>query len=593
MVCLMPVGAVQKCVIQIPLLVIRGHGAVHQSVDGAVQVGIGIVDATGIITALGGVDFRHSRTENVVVFHTCFLDDFHIGTVQCAQGHSTVEHQLHIAGAGGLCACRGDLLGNVGGRNNVLRIRAVIVLHKNDLQLICYRRIVVDHKSDAVDIADNGLGTGIAGCGFCTEQVYGGLEVGQLSVFQAEVDVHDGQSVQQLTLVFVKALNLHIEHKVGIQLDALLLFQNLAKLLLLGALDGVELTHHIVVNHALELADAVQIGQEVTADAVLDHLGQLRVAQTHPATGGHTVGLILEAFRIGGIPILKHIVLQNLRVNLCHAIDVAAHIDAQVCHVRGMILYNEQVGMLASELAVQAENDVHDLRYHTAQQIQIPLLQRLTHNGVVGVGEGLLCHFKGLFKGHTLCHQQTDQLRNGHCRVGVVELNGVMVGKVAQVVAVGRLIGANHILQGGRGQHILLLNTQALALPSGVVGVEDTGNVFCLVLLRQGAQIVLIVKGVKVQFLFRFTLPQTECAHVLCAIADHRHVVGDSIHGLVGESDLYSVVIAAVGPGVTVLCPVVGGLHLRAVLVKLLLKQAEAVTQAVAGQRNIGAGGRI
>ena len=62
---------------------------------------------------------------------------------------------------------------------------------------------------------------------------------------------------------------------------------------------------------------------------------------------------------------------------------------------------------------------------------------------------------------------------------------------------------------------------------------------------------------------------------------------------MVGEIDLYGVHIPAVGPGVTVLGPVVSHFHLAAFLIKALLKQAKAVAQAIAGQRNVAADSAI
>ena len=212
---------------------------------------------------------------------------------------------------------------------------------------------------------------------------------------------------------------------------------------------------------------------------------------------------------------------------------------------------------------------------------------------MVGVGEGLASHLKGIVKAHALVHQQPDQLGNGHGRVGVVELDGVELAEPGVVGAVGQLEGPQHILQGGGGQHILLLDAQPLALVGGVVGVQDTGDILGLVLLIQSPEIVLIVEGVEVQLLLGLALPQPEGADVVGAIADDGHIIGDSQHGMVGELHLHGVVVAAVGPGIAVFRPVVGLLHLTAVGIEALLEQAEAVAQAVAAEGQIGAGGGV
>ena len=280
-------------------------------------------------------------------------------------------------------------------------------------------------------------------------------------------------------------------------------------------------------------------------------------------------------------------------MDLRHAVDIGAHIHAEVCHMGGVVLDDEQVGMLAFELLVDSQNDIHDLRHHRAHQLQIPLFQSLAHNRMIGVGEGLLGNLEALLKIHTLRHQQADQFGNGHCRVGIVQLDTVEVSKMAHICAVGGFIHPEHILQRGRRQHILLLDTQALALPSGIVGVEHPGDILSLVLLRQCPEVILIVKGIEVQFFLCFTLPQTQSINILRAVANDRHIVRHGQDRMVGEFHLDGMVIPAVGPGIAKLCPIVGIFLLRAVGIKALLEQAKPIPQTVTGQGHINAGGRI
>ena len=93
----------------------------------------------------------------------------------------------------------------------------------------------------------------------------------------------------------------------------------------------------------------------------------------------------------------------------------------------GVVFHDEQARMLPLELLVNAADDVHDLGNHAAHQIQRPLFQCLAHDGVVGVGEGLLSDIEGVVKAHALQHQQADQLGDGHGGMGVVELDGVQL----------------------------------------------------------------------------------------------------------------------------------------------------------------------
>ena len=391
----------------------------------------------------------------------------------------------------------------------------------------------------------------------------------------------------------MQTLDLYIKHEVGVQHDALVLGDDGAQLLLLLTLDGIELSHSVVVDLVLQAADQLQILQEVSAHLGANHFRQLGVAQAHPAAGRDAVGLVLEPLGIGIVPILEAVVLQNLGMDLGNAVDVAADVDGQIGHVGHVVLDDEQVGMLALELGINLADDVHDLGHHAAHQIQRPLLQRLTHDGVVGIGEGLLGDLEGIVEAHTLQLQQPDQLGDGHGGVGIVQLHGVELAEAAQVIAMGNLEGADHILQGRRGQDILLLDTQALAVPGGVVGIQNTGDILSFVLGIQRPQVVLRVEGIKVQLLLRLALPQAQGAHVLGIVADDGHVIGNRQNGMVRELDLYGVVVAAVGPGIAEFRPVVGLLHLIAVAVKALLEQTELITQAIAGQRNVGGRGAV
>ena len=144
----------------------------------------------------------------------------------------------------------------------------------------------------------------------------------------------------------MQPLHLHIEDEIRVQLHILFFGNDLAQLFLLGTLHSVELANHIVVDHGLELCQLVHVLQEVAAHPILDQLGQLRVAQAQPAPGGDTVGLVLEPLGEHVVPVLKAVVLQDLGVDGGHAVDVGAHIDAEVGHMGGVVLHDEQARVL-------------------------------------------------------------------------------------------------------------------------------------------------------------------------------------------------------------------------------------------------------
>lgn len=77
--------------------------------------------------------------------------------------------------------------------------------------------------------------------------------------------------------------------------------------------------------------------------------------------------------------------LENLHMNLRHAVDGGGDIDRQVCHMDLLVLDDKQRRMFG--LAAGVNLNFHNLRHHAAQQIQVPFLQRLAHDSVVDRNE--------------------------------------------------------------------------------------------------------------------------------------------------------------------------------------------------------------
>ena len=96
---------------------------------------------------------------------------------------------------------------------------------------------------------------------------------------------------------------------------------------------------------------------------------------------------------------------------------------------------------------------------------------------MIGVGAGLGDDLHGFVKINAFFTQQTDQLRDDHAGVRVVDLDGGIIGQVVVVAAPGGALGQNE-LGTGRDHQILLVDPQAAACFVGVVRVEEEGQVF-------------------------------------------------------------------------------------------------------------------
>ena len=105
---------------------------------------------------------------------------------------------------------------------------------------------------------------------------------------------------------------------------------------------------------------------------------------------------------------------------------------------------------------VDAHGQLHVPRQNVGHEVPGPLLQRLGHQGVVGVVQAAAGDVEGPVEGHApFVHQQAHQLRHGDGGVGVVELKDVALGEFVKVVVVFGP-AAQDVLQRGGSQQILL-----------------------------------------------------------------------------------------------------------------------------------------
>ena len=146
--------------------------------------------------------------------------DFDIGAVERADGQRAVQRELHVAGAGGFHAGGRNLLGEVGGGNDHLGEADIVVGEEDDLQPPADRGIVVDDLGDVVDQLDDQLGVAIARRRLAGEDLDPRHPVALRLVLDRLVERDRLEDVEQLPLVFVDALDLHVEQRRRIDLDA-------------------------------------------------------------------------------------------------------------------------------------------------------------------------------------------------------------------------------------------------------------------------------------------------------------------------------------------------------------------------------------
>ena len=112
------------------------------------------------------------------------------------------------------------MFGDVRRRDDDLRQADAVVGDEDDFDEVADAAIVVDDFGDVVDEVDDFFRGVVGARGFTREDVYARHPVG-IRVFQdAVVAVDDLQDVQQLSLVFVDALDLDVKERVRADFDA-------------------------------------------------------------------------------------------------------------------------------------------------------------------------------------------------------------------------------------------------------------------------------------------------------------------------------------------------------------------------------------
>ncbi len=93
----------------------------------------------------------------------------YICSVTRADDQTPVEHEFHIARSARLRSGGGDVLADVAGRNDNLRLANIVILDEYTLQQVTNLLVVVDNLPDAVDQVNDGLGHPVAGSSLATK----------------------------------------------------------------------------------------------------------------------------------------------------------------------------------------------------------------------------------------------------------------------------------------------------------------------------------------------------------------------------------------------------------------------------------------
>ena len=272
------------------------HFGAGQEVDGAADVGVALVPLGGAVVArvIAVDDLVGRLAEDVDIVVADLLADFDVCAVHRAQGQRTVQHELHVAGAGGFLGCQGNLLGQVAGGDELLGGGDVVVLHKDDLQILGNDRVSGNDLRQRQQCVDDILCDDICRSGLGTKDAdqRGGGQVASLNLV---ILVDEVEQVQLLTLVLMQALGLDIEHGIRVDGDVLGPLEPIGQCLFVLGLDGGELLQGIdVFGVGQQLFQLGGVLAEAGTDELFNFGSQGGVALQKPAAEGDAVGLVVE-----------------------------------------------------------------------------------------------------------------------------------------------------------------------------------------------------------------------------------------------------------------------------------------------------------
>jgi hypothetical protein len=474
----------------------------------------------------------------------------------------------------------------------------VVVRDEDDLEEGRGHRVGVDLRGHVVGELDDLLGEDVAGGGLAREDLHARDPPGAGIVADLLPERDGLEDVQVLALVFVDALDLDVEHRVGVGRETMRGGKPVRQPRLVRALHaGVAVEEARIVEMGFQLRQLFGITHPVVADGVGDEGREAGIAAQHPAAGRHAVRLVHDPVGVEAVEFGEDRLLHQVGVQRRDAVHPVRHDEGQIAHVDRAVADGggAPVGVGAGVRLVDPVDDLHVARQEVAHQPLRPLLQRLWQERVVGVAEAAAGDLHRFVEGDaTLVVEEADELGPRDGGVGVVELDRHLLGELPEIVEL-RLEPSDEIAERGGGEEVFLLEAERLAAFRRVVGVENAGDGAGerLGLGRRG--VVAPVEAFEVEELGGQRAPEAERVGPAGLPADHGGVVGLRDHRLgrapdgagagfvhvAAEADLEMSLGAFELPDVALDEPVLRRLDLAAVL-EALAEEAVFVADAVA-----------
>ncbi|OQA24790.1 MAG: hypothetical protein BWY59_02034 [Verrucomicrobia bacterium ADurb.Bin345] len=585
---------------------------VHHALDLRILVVVGPrIAAAGCAQRL---DLLHGLPEQEEVVRAHLLANLDVRAVERPDGQRAVQGELHVPGAAGLSARRADLLAQIARGDDALRERDAVIRHEHHLHQVAHVGIVVDHAGHVVDQLDDQLGHEVARRRLRGEDERSRHKLQAGILLDPVVLVDDVQDVENLPLVLVQPLDLHIEQRLRIHHDPVVLQNQLGEPTLVLMLDRAEPRLELgIFHHRLKPLQLLEVGDPAVADFFRDQLRKAGIGLEQPPALRDAVRLVVELSGIQLAEVAEQFRPEQFGMQRGHPVDAVAAHDGEMSHADVFLaaLPDQRhardapgvVGIaghdLPQETAVDLVDDLDVARKHFLEEAYRPGFQRFRHERVVGVAESADGDIPRHLPLHAdLVQQDPHQLGHAEGRMRVVKLDRDLLREAVEVGVVD-LEASHDVLDGTRDEEVLLLEPELPALLDVIVRVQDLRDVFGQHLSLVRADIIAVVEKFQVELFRRLGLPEAEVVHGVVAVTRDGNVVGNAddhlavhplreeaavvilVHDPAAETDFELVFGALDFPGVAMAQPVVRFLHLVSVA-DLLAEDAVIVSHAIA-----------
>ena len=164
----------------------------------------------------------------------------------------------------------------------------------------------------------------------------------------------------------------------------------------------------------------------------------------------------------------------------CHTIDRKSIVNIHVGHMHSFVFVYDIyrfVFIPASYSFVQFLNHRYQVRNYFLQILHRPFFQRFCQNCMVGIRTGSAYRINGLIHGKSSLFKQTNQFRNHHRRMCVINLNHYMFVKFMQIISLLLAFPQNQLCAAAYHK-VLLINTQFTACIIRIIRVQKQGKIF-------------------------------------------------------------------------------------------------------------------